>query len=263
MKKAISFAIVLFLLSCQDEIFINGDYTKYKSEKYLDSNIEFFPSEEYNSNAEGETSLILNFYTTKPYPCINYSIDLSVFQEGSELIVRFDDVFVGGVCLTAVGPASKKITISQNTEKLILINGEKIDHYSVKVTEDRIVMNALKFSFSELRYSKIFRIPEKSFVYSSKKDDRHLPLYNAFLDSMESNLNIEEFVFEGEGRIPYTKNSEEEVAKYFTYQDETEFYNAGEMFNRFINDKTEPDDYIYIELVNWRNEKYLSWMLYE
>lgn len=263
MKKAISFVIMLFLLSCQEEIFVNGDYTKLITENYLDSDIEFFPSETYWSSNEKEPSLVLNFYTTKSYPCINYSIEISTFREDNELIIRLEGIDIDRICATAIGPASNKIKLPENTEKLILINGEKIDQYSVRVTEEHVVLSALNRTFSELRYSKIFRIPTKSFVYSSKNDDRHLPLYNAFLDSMKINLNIEEFVFEGEGRIPYTKNSEDEVAKYFMYENEADFHRAGEMFKSFINENTETEDYIYIEMINWRNEKYLSWMLYE
>jgi len=53
------------------------------------------------------------------------------------------------------------------------------------------------------------------------------------------------------------------VATYFIYENEADFHNTGEMFTNFINKNTEPDDYIYIELINWKNEKYLSWMVYE
>lgn len=263
MRKGIFLVIMLFLLSCQKEIFVNGDYTKLITETYLDSDIEFFPSETYSSSNEREPSLVLNFYTTKSYPCINYSIEISTFREENELIVRLEGVDIDRICATAIGPASNKIKLPENTEKLVFINGEKIDQYSVRVTEESVVMNALNATFSELRYSKIFRIPEKSFVYSSKNDNRHLQLYNTFLDTMKNKTSIEEFVFEDEGRIPYTKNSENEVAKYFIYEKEADFHNAGEMFTTFINKNTEPDDYIYIELINWRNEKYLSWMLYE
>lgn len=264
MKELIISILLLVLLGCGEADFYKGDYSAYKSEKSLNTDIEFFPSETYFSYDEGEPSLKLQFYTTDSYPCINYAINLSTYYEDdNELIVRFEGVSIGGICATAIGPASSQVDLPEDIERLILINGDKVDVYGVEITKEFVKLTKLSRSFTGLRYAKIFRYPENSFVYSCKNDDKHLALYNAFLDSLTNNITISEFVFDGEGRIPYAENSENEVAKYFIYENEADFHKAGEIFKQYLNEKTKKDDYIYIELINWKNEKYLSWMLYE
>ena len=262
MKLCLISFFLLILFSCTENTIVSDDYSDFISDKNLNTDIEFFPAEVYLYSEIENPKLVLKFQTTASYPCINYSIEISTYELDDELIVRFEDVSIGEICFTAVGPASVETILPINTGKVVLINGDKIDIYEVEITNKEVKFETVNNSFTKIKYSKIFRYPENSFEYSCDNNEKNLHLFNAFLDSLNSSTNLKEFDFKGDGRIPYGINSEEEVTKYFIYKNETDFELVGNMFRKFINENSKKEDYIYIRLVNWRNAKYLSWMLY-
>jgi hypothetical protein len=259
---------IVFLTSCEKiDNSTNGDYTEYIKDNSISTDIDFYPGEIYDNNNEVDSPLLkLFFKTTKSFPCINYGIAISKFIEGDKFILRFDSVVHSGICLTALGPASTYTNLPDNTKSLILINGNLIDSYQLDITDEKVEIKQFNSSFSNLKYSTVFRYPENTFVYECNMDTSETHFYSDFLKILTANLSIIEFNFDGEGLKPYAEDwmerNKKSLTKYFQYENETEFDKAGELLENFvIENNINKNTSVYISLISWNNNKHLSWML--
>lgn len=258
----------MFITACEELNNSNNiDYTNYIGESSIITDIDFYPRELYeNSNVIDTPVLKLYFITATGFACINYSISISSFFEDNELILRFDSITQSDVCLTAAGPASAYMDLPENIESLILINGNSIDRYQLEITDEKVIINSLDTSFSNLKYSTIFRYPENTFVYECSMDTSETNMYYDFLEILTDNLSIAGYNFPDEGEKPYaesyTEYNRKSLVKYFQYETEEEFNKAGELLNKFVSENNiNQNTSIYISLTSWNNQKYLSWMM--
>ena len=204
MKKFTLLIISIIIFSCNtdNEMSNESEYSEFISENSIDTDINFMPEEIYSTNELQEPILKLKLITSRNFPCINYDLTTTEFTNGNELIIRFDEIIEPELCFTAIGPAISYIDLPANTNKVIFINGNVIDIYSIGINQENISITLIENSFTSSLYNNTFRIPENSFAYVCGTNTNNIYIYNEFLTLLEQNNDFVEFEFEGEGRIP-------------------------------------------------------------
>lgn len=244
---------------------IEDDYSEYITKNSINTDIDFMPVETYSTPNTAEVpSLQLKISTTKIFPCANYILVTSEFTNENELIIRFDEILEPEVCLTATGPAISYIDLLENINKIILINGDTIDKYSVEITQGKVSITLIESNFTSSLYDNTFRYPENSFAYRCGTNTTNTYIYEDFLTIIEQNPNFTEFEFEGEGRIPYPESTEgnwvNHPSRFFKYTDYGEFENLENVLSDYSTENIEENSGVSISIIGWNNVKFYSWI---
>ncbi|MFN8208462.1 MAG: hypothetical protein U0T82_13790 [Bacteroidales bacterium] len=267
MNKTLRLILLLFIVACsRKEDVVTGTYDKYFCGDSLTTDLVFYPVEEYADYYLPDTpALKLVFITTEVFPCIDFGITTREFTIEDEMIIRFENIIRPDFCYTAIGSAYTLIDLPERINKLVLINGKSVDVFQLSTTREFVHLSPLNESFAHAQYEKTFRYPENSFAYicGTNKDNTHLctDFLNILLDSTE----VSEIEFVGEGRIPYPESSSgnwvNHKSRFFSYSQESDFENAGNLLRNFTIKNLSPNDGVTISLVSWNNRKYMSWMM--
>lgn len=257
MKKVIILLFSFIALSCSKN-----------EDAYIDSietDIDFMPVEIYNnSNVSENPTLKLKLITRDKFPCHNYSLITTQSIEDNELIIRFEKISVPTICLTAIGPAISYIDLPEKINKVIFINGNIIDKYSIKIDKEKVSINIIENNFTSLLFNQTFRYPQNSFAYVSGTNTDDTEIYDRFLEVLRENPNFTEFEFEGEGRIPYPTISDghwvNHASKYFLYTDYEEFQNLKLILENFSRENIEENSGASISIYGWNNISFHSWL---
>ncbi|UMB61251.1 hypothetical protein MHL31_03380 [Lutibacter sp. A80] len=259
MKNSLFILISLIVFSCNsnDEISNNSEYSEFINGNSIESDITFMPEEIYLTNEAQEPQLKLRLITEEIYPCINYGIATTAFINTNELIIRFDGLIIPELCLTAIGPATSYIDLTENITKITFINGDIIDSYSIVINEEKVIIEPFDINFTNSLYNKTFRIPENSFAYVCGTNTNNTEIYTDFLTILEQNPNFTTFEFDGEGRVPYQESSDghwvNHPSKFFTYTNIDEFNNLETILNNFSKDVIEENSGVTIVIYGWNN----------
>jgi len=266
MKKItlILISIVTFGCSSNEDNSVD-DYSQFINSNSIASEIQFMPEEVFTDySAVQNPSLKLKLITKEIFPCINYSIVITEFINGTELIVRFEKISTSVVCLTAIGPAVKYIDLPQNINKLTFINGKTIDKYNVTIDSQKVKINLIESNFTSSLYDNTFRYPENSFAYICGTNTDNTIIYNDFLNILLANASLEEIYFQGEGRIPYPISSSgnwvNHKTRFFKYKNYSDFESLGQTLTDFKNGNITPNNGVTIALESWNNGKHYSWI---
>ena len=262
MKNSLFIILSILIFSCNsnNEISNKSEYSEFMNGNSIASNINFMPEEIYSINEEQEPELKLKLITEEIYPCINYAIATTVFTNTNELIIRFDELIIPEVCLTAIGPATSYIDLTENITKITFINGDVIDSYSIEINEEKVIIETFETNFTKILYTKTFRIPENSFAYVCGTNTNNTEIYTDFLSTLEENPNFTTFEFEGEGRIPYPESSDgywvNHPSKFFRYSNAEAFSNLENTLNTFSKNFIEENSGVSIAIYGWNNVNY-------
>jgi hypothetical protein len=261
--------VLLFLLlissvGCSNDETVFNEYSQFIIDDKITTDFEFMPKEVYEEYNKKQTpKLVLEIKTTKIYPCINYTIVASEFIENNELIIRFEKIDKSIICLTAIGPATTYIEIPENITKLVLLNGDLIDEYSVDIDENKIEIASIKSSFTNSLYNKTFRFPKNSFAYICGTNTDNTRIQTEFLNIILNNSSITEFNFDNDGRIPYPIESDghwvDFPSSFFKYENESDFEDLGQLLNAYSSQNIPPNSGVTISLVGWNNIIHYSW----
>lgn len=271
MEKYILLILISILtLSCNSnktELSENpiNDYSEYINTNSISSDIEFMPEELYENSTETQSpTLQLRFATTEIFTCVNYSIVTTKFVRENELIIRFDELLEPSVCLNAFGPAISYINLPENINKLTLINGEIIDTYSIEINNQQVIISVIENNFTNSLYNRTFRYPENTFAYVCGTNIDNTNLYDDFSNILINNPSFMAYEFEGEGRIPYPKNSSghwvNNPSLYFKYNNKTDFDALEQLLNNFTTENIRPNSGVSISLISWDNRRSYSWI---
>jgi hypothetical protein len=266
MKKIVLILISILTFGCSsNEDNLEGEYAEYINSNSIASEIQFMPEEVHaDYYVVQKPTLRLKLITKELFPCINYGIVTSEFINGSELIVRFEEIVNSGVCATAIGPATKYIDLPQNINKLTFINGKTIDQYSITIDSQKVKINLIESSFTTSLYDNTFRYPENSFAYICGTNTTNTNIYTDFLNILLANPSLKEISFQGEGRIPYpistSGNWVNHKTRFFKYNNFSDFESLGQTLTNYKNGNITPNSGVTIALESWNNSKHLSWM---
>jgi hypothetical protein len=106
--KKITFIVITLFGSISCEKTTTYDY------QVVDSDIVIKMSEELGNPSR---SFKLGLWTDKAYPCINYSLITNSEATTNKITVDILGIYAPNICLTAVGPASSTITITNIQNK--------------------------------------------------------------------------------------------------------------------------------------------------
>lgn len=254
------------MVSCEKENDnLDNPYLLFQKSNSKKIELDFFPVEVYNTTDTGLPFLKIKLSTWKVYPCSNFTLVSSQFVIENEYIIRIEDVKEHDLCLTSGGPARSYIDLPETANKLIFLNGERIDEYQIIITDEKVSISPIKENFTNLLFKNTFRYPKSSFAYICGTNLDNTYLYTDFLKILNDSLAVNEFEFTGEGRIPYPENSSgqwvENPSRFFTYENESTFDKAGDLLEKFVKENVGPNDGVSISLSSWNNRNYYSWMI--
>jgi hypothetical protein len=218
----------------------------------------------YNKQTEGP-KITLSLVTKEIFSCCNYTIKYLKEQKGNIIDIVITGLNIPGVCLTACGPAASSDDLDlKNGEYRINIICDYIkDAYDVKVTEEFIEINWSRLQFTEPRTELFRRFPKNSFVYLCGTTIENKWICKDFLDSLSARVNIKEFNFPEYGKKPYPDSSQgyyyNMPARFFKYENESDFAKINEALKSYSKIVKKYSG-VGIELTNWKNEKYCSWL---
>lgn len=268
MEKLILLLLSIFIFSCNrddNDVLNYADYSVYITETSIDTDISFMPEERFNTKNTSQTpSLKLKLITTKIFPCMNYGLVTSKFIHDNELIIRFDAIYKPGLCLTALGPATSYIDLTENTNIITFINGKTIDKYSIEINQEKVSISPIASNFTSSPYSNTFKYPQNSFAYVCGTNTNNTDIYYDFLTVLKQNPNFTEFEFKGDGRIPYPESSDghwvNHPSKFFIYKDYQEFENLKSVLRSYSSENIEKNSGVSIAIYGWDNVQYYSWL---
>jgi len=264
MKKMGFLILAILTLSCNsDDLSIDSEYSEIITGKSINTDINFMPEEKFSSNDSEEPQLKLKLITTEIFPCINFGISTTQFNNGNELIIRFNEIIIYDICATALGPAISYISLPEDTKALTLINGKVIDKYAVEIDGEKISIRLIQNNFTSSLHDETFRFPENSFAYVSGTNTNNTNIHAEFLALLRDNPHFTEFEFEGEGRIPYPERSNgywvNHPSKFFKYSNVEEFEKLAGVLNSFSSEFIEENSGVSIAIYGWNNTYYHSW----
>ena len=260
----IGFTVLFFSCTSGDEATRSTEYSEYMLAVSIETDIDFMPKEIYTSNDVQIPELKLELRSTEIYGCLNFGVEVSQFKNERTLIIRFESIVEPGICLTAMGPARTMVDLPLDVNKIIFINGNKLDEYDVSINEEKVSFSAVSKSFTTSLYDDTFRLPKHSFAFVCGTNTDNTHIYDEFLAILREDPAFEEFEFEGDGRIPYVETSDghwvNHPSKYFKYKEVSDFEKLAVVLNNFSSQHIKKNSGVSIALTSWDNRQYYSWV---
>lgn len=64
-----------------------------------------------------------------------------------------------------MGPAVSYVDLPENVNKIVLINGETIDKYTIQIDNQQVLLSVIENNFTNSLFDETFRYPENTFAY--------------------------------------------------------------------------------------------------
>jgi len=233
----------------------------------LEGKLIIEPKEDYeNYGFVSPPSIFIALRTEKIYGCVNYGISASLNVDRGVVEIFINGILEPEICLTASGPAVKriKVDLTAGTYKLIIRSNDFIDEYDLTVNDAFIRLEGDSTLNTSFRYRVFHRYPEKSFVYLCGTTLKDSSLCRKFIDTVRSVIDLQSYEFPETGVIPYPLHSDghyfDMPAQYYLYNSENDFDRIKGIMKSF------KESYIKnpgtgISVTNWMNKSFYSWLL--
>ncbi|MBL1211743.1 MAG: hypothetical protein HND52_00175 [Ignavibacteriae bacterium] len=243
----------------------------------IDFNLERIRTEFYNFEinfAEGYTdnqtpqmpAIFMNMQTEEDFECYNYVIVTQNSFQNNFVGINFVTIDLpGGVCVTAIGPATTKIpfNVSPGTYSVSIFFEDVEDRYNLFVTDSSLFAENVETYFTKLDFKKYWRKPVNSFVYLCGTTSRTDWIYEDFIDTLKSKVAITEFFFPEDGVKPYAESTYGHVinypARYFKYNSDADFESMEFILENYSSEVIGNLSGVAVSLRNWKNQFYYSW----
>ena len=110
-----------------------------------------------------------------------------------------------------------------------------------------------------------WRYPANSFAVICGTTLEASWVFDDFLGRLQGGLELVPHEFPPGGEIGYPRASEgsqvDHPAKYFLYENESDFSAAGEILEDYVRDVIGGMTGVHIWLLNWKNESFRSWTM--
>jgi hypothetical protein len=200
--------------------------------------------------------IAITIQTEYEYPCFNYGISYKFHRQSNDLEFTIYDVYIGGFCLTAPGPATlfMPVDLSAGEYTLVIHHEGSTNKHIVIVTDSSIVLRAGDTTISRPEDTLYWRVPHQSFYYSCQyyRDVNDGWACDAFLDTLRNLHFLSEKQIPDRGRWPYPPEP------YFIYRREADYDSAGALLKRFSQAYLNYDRSASIVLTNWRQKRFAS-----
>ncbi len=233
----------------------------------IESNIIFNVKEGYEDyDSICEPHVVLRMSTETIYPCCNWSIISEITGMSGAILVDLLGIYVPRICLTAFGPATSTsfLDISNGEYSLCFSYMNDIDGYVLIITDSYIRITGNVSQFTEPGFELFWRYPHNSFAYLCGTTNETAWICDDFLDTLLSEVDLEEFQFPDSGEIPYPRSSDghnyDMPGRYFLYETDEDFDKAGEILESYTQNVIAQYPGAGISLISWKNKQYCSWL---
>jgi len=238
----------------------------------IDSKILVTLSERLNGR-----SLLMRCRTERVYGCINYQIEFSTARWGSTVMVNFRDITIGGICFTAIGPATCTIdlgSLSPGTYPLVFGVRTGTTKANLIVTNDAYTIVPIQAGGVSFPSPVLRRIPDGTiWGLMGSLVPPYYPgfaefdtLANAFLDSLAAHGaepaalapgNYGAFQIDSTGTLQWPG-----ITGYYFSQTYVRHYSgtSGPLHDLVDYFGRTASQSISIQLYTWRGEWYASWL---
>jgi hypothetical protein len=257
-KILVIVSIIIFFQKCD---ILNSEDSNLDP---IDSKILFNVSEYHHGLTIGEPKIFINLSTEKIYGCFNYSIESNKNIKNRNIDIYLSGIYKPDVCLTACGPARKEMELKNlsGIYKINIKNKVFIDRYDLHITDSYIQIKGDTTKNTKPSNNLYWRYPENSMAYICGTTNETSTIFTEFLDTLLSEIELEEFFFPDSGIIPYpTKSSgywHNHPAKYFYYQNDTSYVQIEKIVKKYKENHIKNKTGISIEIINWKNERIRS-----
>jgi hypothetical protein len=250
---------LFFQISCSDTI------TEVNYER-IDTRLELTLKEELSVYSR---LLSIDCATERIYPCINYGIDYSMTKSSNKITIRFNQIIMPEICLTALGPAYSNIKLGNLSNGLyilnLLVNG-KTQTANLKVNDSTFKIEyepGFDFIFKK---TELKRIPQ-NVIWGSVGyiNDTLTTSVNSFLDSLiiigASEINLSPgdygyFQIDSFGKIVAPEYHGYPFIKMYLY----EFNGSSESLKELIRNTNQRFlNNMYISCNTWKGEYIWGW----
>ena len=263
MKISVVLLFAVLIAGCSGSTGEDSDTQPLNSPVVL-SVRETFPN--YATDEDPLPTILLA--TAEDLECCNYVIVSNLQPVGSTLGISISGVKLPGrICYTAFGPAQAEFVVPQMAKyrQIVLWYHGQTDLYDVAVDDSTFRISQRGEHFAELADTLVWRFPKRSFVYTCGTLTEDSCLCTQFRDSLMAHLSLAPISAPTEGYWPYTRRSQghyyDMPAEVYRYSDESAFQTAGALLAAFKRTTLAGHSGVGIELRNWRNTSYASWMI--
>lgn len=210
--------------------------------------------------------IMLYMETEKIYGCYNFSIMSEILQTGNNLTVKLLGIYIPDICLTALGPARSKkfLYIPRGQYTLNFLHEFAVDRYVLIITDSAIKVFKVDSIITNPEFEVFWRYPPNSFAYICGTTPETSWIYQDFIDTLSSEIDLEEFQFPAYGQICYPSSSQghhqDMPARYFLYNNEGDFDKACKILKRYYQRVIVNYSGVGINLINWMDKSYYSWL---
>lgn len=272
-QKTIVLAVTIGIV-----LFFSGGCEYQDGERLpLESDVTFkiYESHGYHDSIR-EPKMYISMVTEKEYGYGDYQliVDKEVRQDKVLLVIAGVWNPDGpGACVIAPAVWSDSMDLVPGEYDLLISYRLQKDKYLLEITDSLIELTPVISIFTDAAFKTYWRYPKNSFVcYAVASEDDTasiLPFFKGFVDTLLARLELEEFGFpvypwDTEVSYPYPLTGWDEhhniytKARYFRYKNDSDFEEAGEILETYVQDVVPDTISPYITLKNWRNERYDS-----
>lgn len=235
---------------------------------WYDSTVLISISEGYQSNAWPSDPLIsIGQSTDMIYGGYNLSIINAVKTWPGNIRFTNKGILYPNAVLDALGPANANshFEMPNGEYEFTFVKGNLSDRYQVVIDNLSITIIPRNGLFTHSAHSVYWRRRQNSFALFCGSLVETSYLCDAIVDSLHVYLDLEEFFYPDTGIVGYGRSTMghryNAPARYFTYKDESDFKQTGVILEKFTKAQRDELHGVGISIVNWRQEKHMSWMM--
>lgn len=266
MKKVIrNLTVILISLSFSSCDVLDSDDSSLSP---LDTKVDFKVIESYDNYETVSTPKIyLELVSEKIYPCFNYGIAAGYKMDGRTIEVNIPGIDKPSICLTAFGPARKRIKLGEisGIYEIKFTGSGFVNKCNMLISDSLIILDGEGTPDTKPLINFAYRYPENSFAYLCGTTFSDTSLCESFIDKLKSVISITEFHFTDIAEIPYPGSSQgyyyDADARFFRYQNESDFDKIEDVMKSFKESNFPTDNGVGLSIINWMNKKIYSWLL--
>lgn len=231
-----------------------------------DSTYSFAVGEDY-ATLDGPMTPRISFHqkTDQEFPNYNYRIVNTTFALPGLIRFTYHGILIPEEVQPLFGPARtvNYFKMNDGVYSIVFFRGNQHDLYEVTIDDTMIAVSPEGGSFTHSEHAFYWRYRPQSFALFCGTWVGTSYLCDDIVDSLYAHIDLEEFFYPDSGVVGYGRSSDghqyDAPARYFYYNSEADFHQAGEILEQFTLSRQEEFHGVGIQIINWLQDSYLSW----
>lgn len=213
-----------------------------------------------------EPSLYFAMRTNEDFPCVNYPIRYQLDRDGDRVRIQVLEIVRPDVCLTAIGPANASfdLALPSGTYRFLLVNGRRVDRYSVTVTDTRIELEPQIATWTTADSPLNWTFPHDSFGYYCGTLIETKDLCTDF-EARLQDLPLTAIDVPDVGQWPYPLSSAghyyDAPARFYHYPEPATWQKVKERLRTYTRERLSDQEGTGLSVQNWLGDAVRSWMV--